>query len=99
MHALQGEFESVYKKTFGVKKLNEAQQMFVHAATKAIVVNEAQDQWKEKIQAYINDPKGKNIPPEVITELSSIAAEFSTPEKPIDAWTAVALYKSKKSEE
>jgi len=99
MHALQGEFESVYKKTFGVKKLNEAQQMFIHAATKAIVVNEPRDQWKEKIQAYINDPKGKNITPEVITELSSIAAEFSTPEKPIDAWTAVALYKSKKSDE
>jgi len=94
MYALKGEFEKVYKKNYGLKKLNDAQQTFVHAAAKAVVVNEDEATWKDKIQAYIDNPK--NIPVEVLTELSAISSEFSDPEYKVDDWTAVALFKSKK---
>ena len=94
MHSLEGEFEKVYKKHYALKKLNDAQKMFVHAATKAIVVNEEDAGWKDHIKAYIDDPK--SIPVETLTELSAISSEFSTPEQAIDAWTAIALYKSRK---
>jgi len=94
MHALKGEFEKVYRKNYGLKKLNDAQQVFIHAATKAVVINEEEGTWTDKIQAYIDSPK--NIPMEVLTELSSISSEFSDPEYVVDDWTAVALYKSKK---
>lgn len=87
MTDLEENMEKIFKKKYGVKKLNEAQKVFIAAATKAIVVNETKDRWTSSIESYLEKPK--NISSEMITQISEIAAEFQT-----DDWKAVAILKS-----
>jgi hypothetical protein len=92
MTNVREEFEAAFKKHAKIKKLNEAQQMFVDAAAKSIIVNEQRDKWLESVASYITEPK--NIDRKVLNEISDIAVEMST-----DNWTAVALWKSQVDKE
>lgn len=87
MTDLEETFKKVYKKQFGLKKLNAAQETFINAATKSIVMNETADKWQESVAEYIKNPK--NISTEDNNKIAEVAAEFQ-----VDTWKAVAILKS-----
>ncbi len=85
---LEQEVAAALKARFKVKdELSESQQKVAEIMTKAIVVNEPEDQWKEAIGAYLKEPK--NLPPEVAAQLDNIGIEFD-----VDPWTAIVLWRS-----
>lgn len=92
MAQVQQDFEKAYAKRYKLKKLNEAQETYVKAAAKSIVVNEPKETWGKSIAAYIEAPK--NIDNKILNEISDIAVEMET-----DTWTALALWKSRVTED
>jgi len=84
---LEESFKKAYKKQYKLKDLNSAQETFVTAAVKAIVVNEPQDKWHESIKTYFTE--AKNIPQEINLKIAEIASEFQ-----VDGWKAVAILKA-----
>lgn len=88
MVGLEEEVAAALKKRYKVKDdLSEAQKQVATIMTKAIVVNEPQDQWSESVAAYLKEPK--DMPADVAAHLDDLVIEFN-----VDPWEAIVLWKS-----
>ena len=76
---------------FEIKKLSNAQKDMAEKITELIIANENPNQWKEKIQDYIENPFDQNS--NQVTEIQSIASEHQ-----VNSYLASLLYHSQKSE-
>ena len=92
MNELRSSVENALLKKWKIKGLNKAQQDVASSIARSIVFNEKEPDWKGSVTAYLKEPK--NIPVEIQTEASSIAAEFDT-----DSWVASVLLRSKVDKE
>jgi hypothetical protein len=88
---LEEEVKGSLRKKFEIKKLSNAQKDMAEKITELIIANENSDQWKVKIQDYIEKPFDQNL--NQVNEIQSIASEHQ-----VDSYLASLLYHSKKSE-
>lgn len=88
---LEEEVKSSLRKKFEIKKLSNAQKDMAEKITELIIANENPNQWKEKIQGYIENPFDQNS--NQVTEIQSIASEHQ-----VNSYLASLLYHSQKSE-
>lgn len=77
-----------------VDELNDAQHIVATRIAQSVVFNEPEAQWAKATKTYIKDGP-KDLPKAVAAELDDIRATFDEPDKPIDAWLAGVLLKSK----
>ena len=88
---LEEEVKVSLRKKFEIKKLSNAQKDMAEKITELIIANENPNQWKEKIQNYIENPFDQNS--NQVTEIQSIASEHQ-----VNSYLASLLYHSQKSE-
>jgi hypothetical protein len=85
---LEEEVGSFLRKKHNLKKLSYNQKEVVEQISRIIIANESPENWKNKIQEYIDSPVDKNHI--LIKEINSIAADHQ-----IDSYLASILYHSR----
>lgn len=89
MNDLESSVGAALAKRYKVKgELTDGQKDVATAMTKAIIVNEPEDKWKEAIATYVKAPK--DVPIEVAAELDNLCIEYD-----VDPWIAIILWRSK----
>jgi hypothetical protein len=91
VQGLEEEVKGSLRKKFEIKKLSNAQKDMAEKITELIIANENPNQWKEKIQDYIENPFDQNS--NQVSEIQSIASEHQ-----VNSYLASLLYHSQKSE-
>lgn len=89
---LHEDVKNVLAKKHKLKKLNDTQVSVANEIAELIIANEDRDSWKDKIQAYIDEPIDKNA--ERVAEINEIAATHE-----LTPFFASLLYHSKKCQE
>ena len=86
---LEEEVKSAVRKKFNVKKLSNQQKEDAEKISEIIIANELPENWKSKIQEYLDKPFDQNQ--EQITKIQDIASEHQ-----VTNYLASLLYHSKK---
>ena len=71
---LRNDVQAAFKKSFKVKKLNEAQASVAETLTKQIMVNEDYSEWSNSVASYIESPKP--VDNEVARKIDEIAIKY-----------------------
>ncbi len=94
MEKVRASVEGSLLKTHKLDELNDAQQLMATQIALSVVFNEPEVNWTKAAIAYVK--KGpKDMPKDVLAELTEIRAQFDDPEKPVDSWLAGVLARSK----